>query len=79
MHIPKHEKSNNQNTRILKMKSYFRILLIVLYLVGFTLLLPFFFGIVDKLPDSYALGVIVVLLIVFLYCFVPYKIWKLKK
>ena len=63
----------------IEMKAYLRILLIILYLLVFTLLLPFFFSIVDKLPDSYALGVIVVLPIVFLYCFVPYKIWKLKK
>jgi len=61
------------------MKTYIRILFIVVYLIGFTLLLPFFFSMLDKLPDSYALGVIAVLIIVFLYCFIPYKIWKLKK
>jgi len=43
------------------MKTYIKILLIVGYLIGFTLLLPFFFSMLDKLPDSYALGVIAVL------------------
>jgi membrane protein YdbS with pleckstrin-like domain len=61
------------------MKWYFRLILIVLFLIGFTWLLPFFFSILDKLPDSYALGIIAVLIIVFVYCFIPYKIWKLKK
>jgi len=61
------------------MKWYFRLILIVLFLIGFTWLLPFFFSILDKLPDSYALRIIAVLIIVFVYCFIPYKIWKLKK
>ena len=62
-----------------KIKWYFRLILIALFLIGFTWLLPFFFSILDKLPDSYALGIIAVLIIVFAYCFIPYKIWKLKR
>jgi len=61
------------------MKAHVKVLLIVLFLIVFTLLLPLIFSVVDLLPDSYALGVITGLMIVFIYIFIPYKIWKLKK
>ena len=78
-YCPLNETSKSNLSGENRMKAYLRVVLIVLFLIVFTLLLPFFFSILDKLPDSYALGIVAILIIVFAYCFIPYKIWKLKK
>ena len=61
------------------MKAYIRILAIVMYIIGFTLLQPLCFSLLDMLPDSYVLGIIFVLIDVFLYVFIPVKIWRMNK
>jgi len=61
------------------MKTHTKILLIVVFIIAFTLIQPYtILPLMDMLPDSYALGVLLVMVDVFLYIFVPIKIWKLK-
>lgn len=62
-----------------QMKVYIKIMWIVLYIIGFTLLQPLFFSLLDMLPDFFILGVIFCLIDVFMYIFIPIKLARIKK
>ena len=67
-----------------KIKWYVKLILTAVYLIGFSYMQYWFIAAMDYvvtngfIPDSYALGIIFLVIDVFLYVFVPYKIWKLK-
>ena len=61
------------------MKVYAKILYIVIYIIGLTLIQPLFFLGLDHLPDSYALGIVFVIIDIFLFVFVPIKIARIKQ
>lgn len=55
-----------------------KILMIALFLIFFTFMQPICFSGLEMLPDSYAIGVIFVLIDSFIFFFIPYKIIRFK-